>query len=115
MSKKRSDYWGVSHGHLKGPAPTKGSKLPKGKEQMPFQTWDEIQAISDRGGLTAVEQKELWDCLFLTTQINEVLEVVRSSTHPWRTRSRSRPPCNLEPGVERNPLRRTRGGFIVSA
>jgi hypothetical protein len=42
--------WGVSHSHLKGPAPIKGIKLPKGKEQMPFQTWDEIQAIIDRGG-----------------------------------------------------------------
>jgi hypothetical protein len=72
--------WGVSHGHLKGPAPIKGVKLPKGKEQMPFQTWDEIQAIIDRGGLTAGEQKELWDCLFLTTpQIGEVLEVVRAA------------------------------------
>jgi integrase len=47
---------------------------------MPFQTWDEIQTIIDRGGLTAVEQKELWDCLFLTTpQISEVLEVVKKN------------------------------------
>jgi len=71
--------WGVSHGHLKGAAPIKGVKLPKGKEQMPFQTWDEIQAIIDRGGLTSAEQKELWDCLFLTTpQIRDVLEVVKT-------------------------------------
>jgi hypothetical protein len=45
---------------------------------MPFQTRDEIKAIIDCGGLTPAEQKELWDCLFLTTtQISEVLEVVK--------------------------------------
>jgi integrase len=71
--------WGVSHGHLKGAAPIKGVKLPKGKEKMPFQTWNEIQVIIDRGGLNSAEQKELWDCLFLTTpQISEVLEVVEA-------------------------------------
>jgi integrase len=72
--------WAVGRGYLKGAAPIKGVKLPKGKERMPFQTWDEIQAISDRGGLTAVEEKELWDCLFLTTlQISEVLQIVQKT------------------------------------
>ena len=70
--------WAVSQGRLTGPTPTKGVKYGKAGKQMPFQTWDEIQKVIDRGGLTAVEQKELWDCLFLTRpQIKEVLEVVQ--------------------------------------
>jgi integrase len=72
--------WGVSHGLVTGPSPTKGVKTGKAKEQMPFKTWDEIQRTIDRGGLTAEEQKELWDCLFLTKpQISEVLGVVTST------------------------------------
>ena len=72
--------WGVSLGHLKGGVPLRGITLAKRKEQMPFQTWDEIQRIIDRGGLTEVDEKELWDCIFLTTrQISEVLELVRTN------------------------------------
>jgi integrase len=72
--------WAVSFGFLTGPAPIKGVKFAKAKEQMPFQTWDEIQRTIDRGGLAAAEQKEVWDCLFLTTpQIEEVLCVVEAT------------------------------------
>jgi integrase len=50
---------------------------------MPFQTWNEIQRIIDRGGLTTAEERDLWDCLFLTTQqIAEVLEAVRGKATP---------------------------------
>jgi hypothetical protein len=33
---------------------------------MPFQTWEEINKIIERGGVTALEQRALWDCVFLT-------------------------------------------------
>jgi integrase len=70
--------WAVSFGHLAGTAPVKGIKFAKAREQLPFQTWEEIQRTIDRGGLTAEEQRELWDCLFLTIpQIAELLEVVK--------------------------------------
>lgn len=72
--------WGHSHGLVTGPSPTKGVKIAKANEHMPFKTWDEIQQTVDRGGLTTVAQKELWDCLFLTKpQISEVLEVVKKT------------------------------------
>jgi hypothetical protein len=32
--------WAVSRGHLRGSAPIKGITFAKGKEKMPFQTWD---------------------------------------------------------------------------
>ena len=42
--------WGVSHGLVTGPTPTKGVKTGKAKEQMPFQTWDEIQRTMTGAG-----------------------------------------------------------------
>lgn len=78
--------WGVRLGHVTGATPIKGVKLAKTKEKLPFQTFDEIQRIMNRGGMTLAEQKDLWDCLFLTgAEIAEVLDVVKSNAqHPFR-------------------------------
>jgi integrase len=71
--------WAVSLGLLSGPVPIKGVRLPKASEQMPFQTWEEVNKIIDRGGLTSLEERALWDRVFLTVpQIAEILEFVRS-------------------------------------
>ena len=70
--------WGVDTGRLKGEFPRKGVRLPKEVEKPPFQTWTEIERQIERGGLTAAEQAELWDCLFLTLdEIGTVLTHVR--------------------------------------
>lgn len=58
--------WGVEAGLLTGRFPNRGLKYPKGTEKPPFQTWEEIERTLARGGLSPVEQKDLWDCLYLT-------------------------------------------------
>lgn len=79
--------WAVDHGYIAGAAPLKGVKLPKCDEKPPFMTWDEIEAIIERGGLTPEQEEETWDSLFLTReQIQEVLDYVRHATdndHPF--------------------------------
>jgi integrase len=54
-----------ARGWCDGEIDRKAIKLPKGTEKPPFQTWKEITAIIEKGGLTDVEQRDLWDCLFL--------------------------------------------------
>ena len=58
--------WGVEAGLLTGRFPNKGLKYPKTTDKPPFQTWEEIERHIARGGLSEAEQKELWDCLYLT-------------------------------------------------
>jgi integrase len=61
-----------------GPFPNRGLKYPKTSEKPPFQTRQEIERQVSRGGLTEIEQEELWDCLYLTVlEIEEVLALVK--------------------------------------
>jgi integrase len=48
-------------------------------------TWDEVERIVKRGGLTRTEEKDLWDSVFLSKrQVGEVLNVVKTTaTHPF--------------------------------
>jgi site-specific recombinase XerD len=70
--------WGVHAGLLKGPFPNRGLKYPKGDEKPPFQTWEEIERQIQRGGLSELQQKGLWDCLFLTLpEIDQILAFVK--------------------------------------
>ena len=75
----------VAKGYVTGPSPTKGVKLALIDEKPPFMTWDEIETIIKRGGLTEEQQKEYWNCLFLDEkQVLELLEYVRKSAeHPF--------------------------------
>jgi len=74
--------WGVDAGLLKGPFPNRGLTYPKGEEKPPFQTWQEIERQIGRGGLSKVEQRDLWDCLFLTLpEIAELLVYVKDHAH----------------------------------
>lgn len=59
--------WGLDAGLVKGKFPGKGIKYPKTEEKPAFQTWEEIEKRVGRGGLAAVEQKELWNSLYLTS------------------------------------------------
>jgi integrase len=53
-------------------------KFPKMREKQPFQTFAEIESRI-ASGVTEAEQKELWDCLFLSiSEINELLEHVKA-------------------------------------
>ncbi|MCY2986759.1 MAG: tyrosine-type recombinase/integrase [Planctomycetota bacterium] len=75
----------VGKGYVTGPSPTKGVKLALTDEKPPFMTWDEIETIIKRGGLTDEQQKEYWDCLFLDEkQVLELLGYVREKAeHPF--------------------------------
>jgi integrase len=72
--------WGKSAGIVEGPFPNKGLKYPKTVEKPPFQTRAEIERQIARGGLSQLEQAELWECLFLNGQeIDELLAFVKEN------------------------------------
>lgn len=54
-----------SEGLVSGTNPQKKVKKPKSRKKPPFMTWAEIETRVARGGLTAADESELWDCLFL--------------------------------------------------
>jgi integrase len=74
--------YAVPQGLIKGTAPTKGLAYRKTKAKPPFQTWDQIERQIARGGLSKVEEKELWNSLFLKLpEIEELLDHVRVHAH----------------------------------
>jgi integrase len=73
--------WGVQAGLLTVPFPHRGLMYPKATEKPSFQTWEEIERRIEAGGLNPEEQRELWDCLYLTPpQIEELLAFVKDHT-----------------------------------
>ncbi|MEX1223634.1 MAG: site-specific integrase, partial [Pirellulales bacterium] len=60
-------------------------RYPKFEEKPPFQTCEEIERKIARGGLSAAEQADLWDCLFLTLpEIDDLLAHVKDAArHPF--------------------------------
>ena len=61
-----------------------GLTFPKGSQKPPFQTWGQVTALTERGGLTKVQLREAWDRVFLdATQVNELLAWV--SNHRMRS------------------------------
>src|ERR1700719_4626387 len=85
MREPGSGTGGAPGGTLGGHFPSRGHKYPKGEENPPFQTWEEIERQTALGGLTEREQEELWDCLFLTlAEIGDLLAFVKeNAAHPW--------------------------------
>jgi integrase len=77
--------WALGEKLVMAPFPNKGLRYPKSQEKPRFQTWDEIVAQLEQGGLTDAEVEDLWDCLFLQGhEIDELLEFVRvSAAHPF--------------------------------
>jgi integrase len=65
--------------------PNNGLRLPKTTEKPPFQTWAEIKQQIKQGGLSAYEEKQLWNNLFLSAEeVEECLAYVRRETRePW--------------------------------
>jgi integrase len=76
--------WAVQMGFVTGPFPNRGLKYPKAEEKPPFQTWAEIERQVARG-VTPAEERDLWDCLFLTLpEIAELLQFVKvAARHPF--------------------------------
>jgi integrase len=72
--------WSLHMGLVKRPYPNRGLRFPKLVEKPPFQTFTEIEDRVARGGLTAAQEADLWDCAFLTLEdIPELLNHVQSN------------------------------------
>jgi integrase len=70
--------WAIQRGLLTASFPNQGLVFPKMDEKPPFQTWEEVERQVKRGGLTAAETQNLWDCVFLSVeQIQELLAHVQ--------------------------------------
>lgn len=73
--------WAAQQNYVAGPLPKMGLKFPKLDEHPPFQTYTQIARQVDRGCLTATEEAELWDCLYLSSaEIDSLLLVVKDQS-----------------------------------
>ncbi len=77
--------WGRRAELVSGEWAGQGLVFRKTREKPPFQTRAEIERQIAGGGLTAEQQKELWEALYLQTEeIEEVLHIIRANAlHPW--------------------------------
>jgi len=77
--------WGVRHEFIDRPAPVVGLQFPKRDERHPYRTWDEITAILARGSVSTIEERQLWESLYLTREeVHESLEYARRvARHPF--------------------------------
>jgi integrase len=76
--------WAIQTRYVTGNFPNRGLKYPKTEEKPPFQTWAEIERQINRG-VTTAEERDLWDCLFLTLpEIADLLAHVKvAGRHPF--------------------------------
>jgi integrase len=77
--------WAALNGLVHGTFPSKGLVYPKADEKPPFLTWPEVGRKLAAGGLSAGQQAELWDCVYLRkAEIEELLAHVKAhATQPW--------------------------------
>ncbi len=66
--------WARLCDYVDGPFPNTGLRYPKTVEKPPFQTWKTIENQIARGGLSDEEQRDLWDCLFLS--VEEIIDLL---------------------------------------
>lgn len=70
--------WAVRMKFVFGKFPADGLHYPKATEKPHFQTLSEIERQIEAGGLSAAEEAELWDSLYLTVrEIGELLAYVK--------------------------------------
>lgn len=72
--------WSKLHGLVAGDSPTHGLRYEKEDEKPGFMTWEEIERRVKRGGLTAAQESNLWEALFLSKeQIADCLKHVQAT------------------------------------
>ena len=72
--------WGHRFGTVSTSFPGDRIVFPKGKQKEPFRTYEQIEKMISRGGLSKRQIRELWEGLFLyPQQVAEVLELVRQN------------------------------------
>lgn len=70
--------WAAQHGYVEGQLAKRGLKFPKLDERPPFQTCAQITRQIERGRLSAIQEAELWDTLFLSTaELDDLLTIIR--------------------------------------
>ncbi|MFO0935130.1 MAG: site-specific integrase [Gemmataceae bacterium] len=77
--------WAQRNGYVTATFPGTILVYPKTKLKEPFRTYDQIKSIIDRGGMTKMQERELWDGLFLNpNEISEILDFIKNqSWYPW--------------------------------
>lgn len=77
--------WAVNQQLLDRPAPIRSIQFPKRDEKPPFMTLVEAERILKRDKLSKIQEKELWDAVFLTREdVHQLLEHVRTTArHPF--------------------------------
>lgn len=76
--------WASPLGLVTGAAPTKNLLYQKTKAKAPFQTLEQVRRQIERGKLTAEQQRELWDSVYLTLKdIEELLDHVKNDPRPF--------------------------------
>lgn len=75
--------WALPHGLVTQRLSAKGIVYPKTRTKPPFQTFEQIERQIARG-VTAEEEEELWDSLYLTgPEIDELLKRTNEVGAPW--------------------------------
>ena len=76
--------WAAHMKLVQGEFPSQGLVYPKTDEKPPFMVWTEIERKITKG-MSAAEQAELWDCLYLTqTDLAALLQHVKQqAVHDW--------------------------------
>lgn len=73
--------WASSQGYVQIPLPTVGLKYPKLDEKQPFRTRKEIELEIEIARVSADDQRELWQCLYLrASEISDILAIIRENS-----------------------------------
>ncbi len=77
--------WAVKMKFVTGPFPNDGLRYPKTTEKPSFQTREEIQRRIAAGGMSAAEQVQMWEAVYLKTdEIEQLLGHVKANaTQPF--------------------------------
>lgn len=70
--------WAQKSDYVSKPFPNDGLMLPRGRQKMPFATWDQIEQRIERGIPTGYTEADYWDCLYLAKEeLGELLEFIQ--------------------------------------
>ena len=77
--------WAVKMKLIAGTFPRDGLSYPKSREKLPFQTREEIERRIAGGGLSAADEAELWESLYLKMdEVDKMLDHVKGrARHPF--------------------------------
>ena len=72
--------WAARHGHVPASPAADLARIKGGVDRPPFRTPEQVEAIIARGGLTADEVLDMWECLYLRPpEIAGLLRTVRAN------------------------------------